>query len=43
MIDPVSALADAFSTPPSVEAALARDPVLRSAGNGGDAASSGSQ
>ena len=33
MIDPVSALADAFSTPPSVEAALARDPVLRSAGH----------
>ena len=32
MIDPVSSLADVFSTPPSVEAALARDPVLRSAG-----------
>ena len=27
MIDPVSPLADAFATPPSVEAALARDPV----------------
>ena len=27
MIDPVSPLADAFATPPSIEAALARDPV----------------
>ena len=27
MIDPVSPLADAFATPPSIEAALARDPA----------------
>ena len=43
MIDPVSSIAEAFATPPSIEAALARTPVLRSAGNGGDAGASGSQ
>ena len=43
MIDPVSLIADAFATPPSVEAALARDPVLRPAGNGGDASATGSR
>ena len=42
MIDPLSSIADAFSTPPSIEAALARTPALRSAGNGGGAGSSGS-